>query len=192
MTELATPDQLRMSFVRWALVTVPATVLLGSLSGLLSNSGFGNPWFDALVIPDFMPPGWAFGVVWPVLYALLGLALAMILNARGAQGRGAALALFAAAYLANLAWSPLFFAAHQITAAFYLILFMIAVTIATAFAFGRIRSIAAWLLVPYLCWISFAAMLNFAFDQLNPEAETLAPAAARSQIKASPLQPAEE
>jgi translocator protein len=116
----------------------------------------------------------------------------MVLHARGAQGRSAALALFAVAFIANLGWSPLFFAAHQITAAFNLILFMIVVTIATAFAFGRIRSIAAWLLVPYMVWISFAAILNFQFDQMNPDAETLAPAAATSQIGSSPLQPAEE
>ena len=192
MTELATPDQLRMSFLRWALVTVPATVLLGSLSGLLSNSGFGNAWFEALQMPAIMPPGWVFGVVWPVLYTLLGLALAMILHARGAKGRGVALSLYAIAFIANLCWSPLFFAAHQISAAFYLILFMIVVTIATAFAFGRIRSAAAWLLVPYLLWISFAAILNYQFDQMNPDAETLAPAVARSQIQISPLKPAEE
>jgi translocator protein len=182
MTELATPDQLRMSFLRWALVTVPATVLLGSLSGLLSNSGFGNRWFDALRIPDIMPPGWLFGTIWPILYAMLGLALAMILHARGARGRGAALALFALGFALNLCWSPLFFAAHQITAAFYLILAMLAVTIATAFAFGRIRRAAAWLLVPYMMWISFAAILNYQFDRLNPDAETLVPPAARTQL----------
>lgn len=192
MSEIATADQLRMSYLRWALVTVPATVLLGSLSGLLSNSGFANGWFASLAMPDIMPPGWVFGVVWPILYTMLGLALAMILHARGAKGRGTALALFAVAYIANLCWSPLFFAAHQITAALYLILFMIAVTIATAFAFGRIRSAAAWLLVPYMMWISFAAILNTQFDQMNPDAETLAPAAATSQIKSSQLQPAKE
>jgi translocator protein len=182
MSELATSDQLRMSFVRWALVTVPATMLLGSLSGLLSNSGFGNRWFDALTMPDIMPPGWVFGTVWPTLYAMLGLALAMILHARGAKGRGLALTLYAIGFIANLAWSPLFFAAHQITAAYYLILFMLVVTIATAFAFGRIRSAAAWLLVPYMAWISFASILNYQFDQRNPDAETLVAPAATTQL----------
>ncbi|NJS15436.1 MAG: tryptophan-rich sensory protein [Sphingopyxis sp.] len=182
MSQLATPGQLRMSFIRWALITVPATVLLGSLSGLLSNSGFGNRWFDTLNMPDIMPPGWVFGTVWPILYAMLGFALAMILNARGAQGRALALGLYAIAFIANLLWSPLFFAAHQVTAAFYLILFMLAITIATAFAFGRIRSAAAWLLVPYMVWISFASILNYKFDVMNPDAETLAPPAASAQL----------
>ena len=192
MSQIATAEQLRMSFLRWALVTVSATVLLGSLSGLLSNSGFDNGWFASLAMPDIMPPGWVFGVVWPILYTMLGLALAMILHARGAKGRGAALALFGVAFVANLCWSPLFFAAHQITAAFYLILFMIVSTIATAFAFGRIRSAAAWLLVPYMAWISFAAILNYQFDQMNPDAEGLAVPAASTQLSISKSEPAKE
>lgn len=192
MSQLATADQLRMSFLRWALVTVPATVLLGSLSGILSNSGFDNGWFAGLAMPDIMPPGWVFGVVWPILYTMLGLSLAMILHARGAKGRGAALALFAVAFIANLCWSPLFFAAHQITAAFYLILFMIAVTIATAIAFGRIRRAAAWLLLPYLAWICFATILNYQFDRMNPDAEGLAAPAASTQLSISKSEPAKE
>ena len=59
--------------------TVPAIMLAGSASGWLSNSGYGNDWFDALAKPSFMPPGWAFGVVWPILYFLLGVAVALIL-----------------------------------------------------------------------------------------------------------------
>lgn len=182
MTELATPGQLRMSFVRWALVCVPALMLVGSLSGVLSNSGFGNGWFDALILPDIMPPGWLFGLVWPILYAMQGVALAMILNARGAPGRRWALVLFAVQFAANLCWSPLFFAMHQISAAFFLILFILAAAIATTFAFGRIRKFAAWLLVPYMVWLSFASILNYKFDQLNPDAETLVPPVATTQI----------
>jgi hypothetical protein len=55
----------------------------------------GNAWFDALEKPAIMPPGWVFGLAWTILYILLGLALALILHARGARGRGLALALFA-------------------------------------------------------------------------------------------------
>ena len=62
MNEIASPGQLRLAYLRWALVTVPVIVLLGFLSGQLANSGFGNRWFDALEKPALMPPGWAFGV----------------------------------------------------------------------------------------------------------------------------------
>ena len=87
MSELASPGQLRWSFVRWALVCVPLVLMLGILSGKLAGSGYGNPWFDALAKPAIMPPGWAFGVAWTILYILMGVALAIILNARGAKGR---------------------------------------------------------------------------------------------------------
>ncbi len=182
MSEIATPGQLRMSYLCWALVTVPAVVLLGSLSGLLSNSGYANRWFAALDLPPITPPGWVFATVWPALYVCLGLSLAMVLHARGAKGRGMALALFFAQLVANFAWSPLFFGAHEVTKAFYLIVFILLMTIATAFAFAPIRKAAAWLLLPYMVWLSFAAILNFQIDQRNPDAETLVPHAASTQI----------
>ena len=182
MTEIATPGQLRMSYWRWAMVTVPAIVLIGALVGRASNSGYNNRWFAALDLPAITPPGWVFATVWPLLYICLGLSLAMILHARGAQGRGFALILFLVQLGANFAWSPLFFAAHQVTSAFYLIIFILMVTIATTFAFAPIRKAAAWLLVPYMAWLSFAAILNFQIDQRNPDAETLVPAAASTQI----------
>jgi tryptophan-rich sensory protein len=182
MSEIATPGQLRMSYWRWAMITVPAIVLIGSLMGLLSNSGYDNRWFAALDLPAITPPGWAFATVWPLLYVCLGLSLAMVLHARGARGRGFALLLFFVQMIANFAWSPLFFGQHQVTIALYLIIFILMVTVATAFAFASIRRAAAWLLVPYMAWLCFAALLNFQIDQRNPNAETLVPAAASTQI----------
>ena len=163
-------------------VTVPAIVLAGSLTGYVSNSGYGNRWFAALDLPPITPQGWVFSVVWPILYACLGLALAMVLHARGARGRGFALLLFFVQLVANFAWSPLFFGQHQVTTALYLIIFILMVTVATAFAFAPIRKAAAWLLVPYMAWLGFAAVLNFQIDQRNPDAETLVPSAASTQI----------
>ena len=64
MTGIALRSQLRLSFLRYALFTVPAVLLLGTLSGALANSGYGNNWFDNLVKPALMPPGWVFGVTW--------------------------------------------------------------------------------------------------------------------------------
>lgn len=182
MTELASRAQLRMSYVRWALVTVPAVLFLGFLSGRASNSGYGNPWFDALDKPALMPPGWLFGAAWSVLYTMLGLALAMILNARGAPGRGRAILLFCIQLALNLAWSPLFFAAHQVLAAFYLIIVMLIAAIATTFAFARVRKAAAWLMLPYLLWLSFASILNWQTHVANPDAETLVPGRVDTQI----------
>src|ERR1044072_8392352 len=133
MTGIASRSQLRMSFLRYALFTVPAILLLGTLSGSLSGSGYGNPWFDALHKPPVMPPGWVFGVVWTILYILLGLSLAMVLHARGAEGRPRALVLFALQLALNFAWSPVFFALHRIGPSLSLIAAMIVSTIVLIF-----------------------------------------------------------
>jgi tryptophan-rich sensory protein len=164
-----------MSFLRWALVTIPAVLLLGTLSGRASNSGYGNPWFDALVKPEAMPAGWVFGAAWTTLYILLGLALAMILNARGSRGRPLALSLFFAQLALNYSWSPIFFAMHQVRTALVIIALMLALAMAAAFLFARIRKAAGLLMLPYLAWLCFAAFLNYQIIQLNPTAETLAP-----------------
>jgi translocator protein len=182
MTGLASRAELRMSFARYALVTVPAVVLLGTLSGRLSNSGFGNPWFDALARPDFMPPGWMFGVAWTLLYIMLGFALAMLLHARGARHRRPVIALFVAQLALNYAWSPVFFGLGRPVAALALIGAMIATTLALVPSLWRIRRGAALLLLPYLGWLGFAAALNYEIVRLNPDAAALAPAGARADI----------
>ena len=98
-----------------ALITVPTIVLAGSASGWLSGSGYGNPWFDRLVKPPFMPPGWVFGAAWTTLYTLLGLSLAMILAEPASDRRKRALILFFGQLALNFAWSPIFFAGHDIS-----------------------------------------------------------------------------
>jgi benzodiazapine receptor len=169
MTALASRAQLRMSFLRYALFTVPAILLLGTLSGRASQSGYGNPWFDALDKPSFMPPGWAFPVAWTILYILLGLSLAMILHARGARGRGLPVVLFLVQMVLNYAWSPAFFAFHRVGLAFALVVGMILLTLACAFLFARIRKTAALLLIPYLAWLCFAGALTWQIRALNPD-----------------------
>ncbi len=183
MSELALPGQLRMSFLRVALVTVPLILFLGILSGVAAGSSPDDPWFSALAKPAAMPPAWVFPVVWMVLYILIGLALAMVLSARGAEGRWIGVTLFILQFALNLAWSPVFFGAHLVGVAFAIILLMIVLTIATVLAFARIRPRAAALMLPYLAWICFAAWLNHAVDALNPRAETLAPAQSSAQVQ---------
>lgn len=182
MNEIASQGQLRLAFLRWALVTVPAIEFLGMISGFLSNSGYGNRWFAALVKSDLTPPGWVFATVWPTLYLLMGLALAIVIHARGAQGRGLAIMLFIVQLVCNFAWSPLFFAAHEATLAFYLLLVILVLATVTTVLFGRIRALAAWLMVPYLVWLGFASGLAYDIDRMNPGAESLVPSAISTQI----------
>ena len=182
MGGIASKSQLMMSFLRYALVKVPLLVFLGTISGRLAGSGYGNPWVDALAKPGFMPPGWTFGAAWTLLYICLGLALAMILHARGARGRRLALILFLVQLALNYSWSPLFFAAHQTVAALIVILAMIGLSAATAVLLWPIRRGAALLLLPYIAWLCFAAALNYEIVRLNPNAAELVPGGASSDI----------
>lgn len=174
MTGIASKSQLRMSFLRYALVLVPLILLLGIISGRVSNSGYGNPWFDALAKPDIMPPGWVFGAAWTFLYILLGLSLALILHARGSRRR-LAVGLFVAQLILNFSWSPIFFALHEIRIALFVIVAMLILSIAATLLFARIRKMAALLMVPYLLWLCFASLLNYRIIELNPDAEALVP-----------------
>src|SRR5690348_4839753 len=157
----------RSGLWKTALVCVVGIELLGGLSGWLSNSGTGNGWFDALRKPSFMPPGWTFGVVWPVLYAMLGVALAMVLVEPSSDRRRFALILFFIQLVLNFAWSPIFFALHQIALAKWVIFVMAAVAAAAAGQFLRVKRDAGVLMIPYLGWLVFAAMLNSTIEALN-------------------------
>lgn len=160
----------RREWWQHAFVTVPAIVILGSASGWLANSGYGNAWFDALDKPFFMPPGWVFGFAWTVLYVLLGLALALILAQPPSDRRRKALILFFAQLVLNYAWSPIFFAAHAIQPALIVIVVMTALAAMAAGEFWRIRPLAGALMLPYLAWLCFAAALTAAIGRLNPGA----------------------
>lgn len=173
MVGIATKGQLRMSYLRWALVMVPLVLLLGLASGALSGSG-DTDWYRGLAKPGFQPPPVLFGIVWPILYVMMGLALAMVINARGSRLRGIAIGLFIVQLAANLAWSPLFFGMREVTIAFWWLLLVLALAGTTTWYFARIRAAAAWLMAPYLAWLLFAAALAFEVDRLNPDAETLA------------------
>ena len=128
---------------KYAIVTVPAIVLAGSASGWLSNSGYGNSWFDGLIKPFFMPPGWAFGVVWPILYlACLALPLALIFAEPPSTSVAIALILFFVQLALNFAWSPIFFAAHRIQLALGVIVAMAGFAALAAGQFRQIRPLA--------------------------------------------------
>lgn len=170
MSALASPSQLRASFIRWSLFLVPGIVLLGALSGT-AGGGANTPWFASLEKPSLFPPPATFGIVWTILYLLMGFALALIITARGARGRNVAVVVFIVQLLLNLAWTPLFFGAHQITGALILLGVIDLAVLATVVLFWRVRPIAGALLLPYLAWVCFATALNWQFLEANPGAD---------------------
>ncbi len=156
--------------LRYGFLAVPGIMILGSLSGVVAGSGESNPWFADLAKPALYPPGFVFGIVWTLLYAMMGIALARIFALPPGLLRRRAVRVFAAQLALNLAWSTLFFKLHLLAASVALILAILALALVTTFAFARLDRIAALLLVPYLAWLCFAAGLAFRIWQLNPAA----------------------
>ncbi|UVI38168.1 TspO/MBR family protein [Qipengyuania spongiae] len=168
MNTLASRGQLRASFLRWALVTVPLC-LLGLIPGAIWNAD--TAWFASLAKPAIFPPGAVFGIVWTTLYVLMGIAFALVCAAWGARGRTAAIALFLVQLVVNFAWTPVFFGAFQITGGLVVIAVLAVLVIATTAMFWKIRTLAGLLMLPYLAWVLFAMVLNYQFLQLNPDAD---------------------
>lgn len=143
-----------------ALIAIIALVLgAGSAMGILFPPG---EWFSSLLKPTWNPPSWVFGPVWTALYAIMALALWLVLRETGAHpdARGRALGLFLVQFVLNLAWSPLFFGLHSPAMAFADICMLWIAALATSLAFGKVRALAGYLMVPYMLWLSFALVLN--------------------------------
>jgi len=167
MNVLASPAQLRASFLRWALFLVPLVLLIGFFA-----SQFGGPdtaWFAGLVKPAIYPPPITFGIVWTALFVLIGLALALVASAWGAPGRGLALVVFGVHFLVTQSWSAVFFGMQEMQIALGVIGFGIASLLIALALVLRVRRVAALLLLPYLAWLCFAAALNYQFIAENPD-----------------------
>ncbi|MBS0482768.1 MAG: tryptophan-rich sensory protein [Proteobacteria bacterium] len=171
MTELASPGQLRASYLRWALVLVPGILLLGLLAAAFAGNGVGDPWFYQLTIPEFYPPPAVFEAAWALIYVLMGLSAAGVVTARGAPGRGAALGFFAAQLVLSFGWAPLFFAMHRMSVALGLLVVVDLLAAVAVWRFWRIRPVAGALLLICLIWLLFVTALNWQFLDANPDAD---------------------
>lgn len=125
-------------------------------------------WYASLKKPSWNPPGWVFGPVWTTLYLMMAVAAWLVWKRGGFPAQRRALALFLVQLTLNAAWTPLFFGLHRPGLAFAEILLLWLAIAATLAAFRPVSGVAAWLLVPYLAWVSFAAFLNFTLWRLNP------------------------
>lgn len=125
-------------------------------------------WYTTLVQPDLAPPNWLFGPVWFILYTLMGIALYLVWH-RGLTTRAHRFAFwfFIAHLVVNSVWSIVFFGLHNISAALVVILVLWGMIAYLIKLFKHIDTRAAWLLVPYLAWVSFATYLNYSFWMLN-------------------------
>lgn len=124
-------------------------------------------WYDTLTLPPFAPPKWLFGPVWTTLYALMGTAAFIVWRSQKGSQRSSALGTYWAQLALNAAWTPVFFGLKELWIAFAVIIVMLIAILVTVARFWPISRVAAALLIPYVCWVSFASLLNLSLAYLN-------------------------
>jgi len=128
-----------------------------------------NTWYVTLVKPPVAPPGWVIGAVWTVLYLLMGISLFLVLDQdRNSPVVRQGIGLFAVQLALNVLWSYLFFGLRSPALALIGILVLWVAIAVTLLQFLKVSRPAAYLLVPYLLWVSFATALNAWILLLNP------------------------
>jgi translocator protein len=139
-------------------------IVLALAGGMLTKL---SPWYYNLRQPGWKPPDWAFGPVWTVVFLCLTFSIAYAWDAADAAQRNAMLWVLAINGALNIAWSGVFFILKNPTWAFIeLVVFWLSI-VALIFVLGGISRTAGLLLLPYICWVTAAGLLNFQVMRLN-------------------------
>lgn len=147
-------------------VSILIALGVGGLSGFLSMDNMKD--YEGFVKPIFSPPGWVFPIVWTILYILMAIAAFRIWE-QGKQDQDVkkALVLYGIQLFLNFLWSIVFFRFRLYGLAFVELLILLIFILLTTFEFFRIDKVAGYLMIPYIAWVSFAGVLNFAIWILN-------------------------
>lgn len=149
------------------IISIAVPLIIGFSASFFTVTEIGS-WYQTIEKPSWNPPNWVFGPVWTTLYVLMGIALFLVWRSSADEKlKRLAITLFILQLIANFFWSLIFFNQHQIGLAFAEIIVLWLLILLTIFSFARINKVAAWLLVPYISWVSFASILNFTIWQLN-------------------------
>jgi tryptophan-rich sensory protein len=161
-------ERKKKAAMRWIslLFSIALCFMVAGVSGQWTASEIPG-WYRTLIRPAIAPPNWVFAPVWTLLYALMAVAVWLVGQSAPSPLRTWALVLFLLQLGLNFAWSWIFFHHHALGAALAEIVVLWGFIAATTLLFGRVAPIAAWLMVPYLAWVSFAAVLNGAYWRLN-------------------------
>ena len=149
------------------LLCLVVPLAIGGFSAYLTNGETNGEWFRTLVKPSFNPPGYLFGPVWTTLYLLMGIGVFLVWNTPKTSLRQHALLIFILQLFFNFWWSILFFSLHQPFIAIFDILLMWLLIAYMIILFQKIKPVAAYLQIPYICWVSFATILNISLWYLN-------------------------
>lgn len=151
----------------WTLAIIAAlwAIILGGAGGALTEIG---EWYRNLKKPEWNPPDWAFGPAWTIILGLAAWSLYLAWSDAATPADKMIIAgLFAANFVLHLAWSPLFFKAKRPDLALYENILLWLSVLALVLALPQYSTLAGWLNVPYLAWVSFAMLLNWKIVQLN-------------------------
>lgn len=140
--------------------------LVGGLGSVFTASSVRS-WFPTLEKPLLNPPSWVFGPVWTLLFLMMGWAFYLVWSSEDNEKKTMAYGAFAIQLVLNLFWSIIFFGLKNPALAFAEILILWLAIIFNIFIFHRISRLSAWLLVPYLLWVTFASYLNYSIWILN-------------------------
>lgn len=141
--------------------------LVAASGAYFTVTGTGS-WYQTLDKPSWNPPSWVFGPVWTALYILMGIAMFLIWRSDAPEKLKRKATIFWGVQLVfNFLWSFLFFGQQQIFGALLEIVVLWVLILLTIFAFARVSKLAAWLLVPYISWVSFATILTYTIWDLN-------------------------
>ncbi len=158
-----------MSMIAWGRLIISLLIpqLVGGIAGIATARSVRD-WYPHLKKPFFNPPNWVFGPAWTLLYILMGVALYRVwgMGVDDPQVRWALL-LFAIQMGLNGLWSILFFGLRSPGLGLIEVVFLWLAVLGTTIAFGSLDPVSWYLLVPYLAWVSFAAVLNAAVWWLN-------------------------
>jgi tryptophan-rich sensory protein len=157
-----------MKLKQWRPYIISALIALavGGLSALLSMDGMAA-YNTAVMKPPLTPPGWVFGVVWTILYALMGISAARIWLSKDSEAKSKGLNLYVAQLIVNFFWSLIFFNAQAFGFAFFWLLLLWALVLLMILQFNKVDKKAALLQIPYLIWLTFAAYLSFGVWIMN-------------------------
>ena len=149
------------------LISLLITLSIGGIAGFFTTSQI-KVWYVYLNKPSFNPPNWLFGPVWTVLYIMIAIAAYLVWQRRDqSEAFKKARIIYFIQLLLNFSWSIVFFGLHQVLDALVVIALLFVSIIININAFSKFSKIAAWLLVPYLLWVSFASILNLSIWMLN-------------------------
>jgi benzodiazapine receptor len=148
------------------IISIGVSLLVGGVGGLVTTPAIST-WYATLNKPWFTPPSWVFGPVWTTLYILMGLALFLVWRSPRSRTRDIGIALFAAQLAVNLFWSFAFFGLENTLYGVFTIVPLWILIAATIYQFYKVSKGAAYLMVPYILWVSIATALNTAVYLLN-------------------------